>query len=157
VAAALFIFTKIKSVMTPDISSSVSRRTIYYGDTSQQKLEQLQHESNTWKRLLAFMMDENVHLKNRLSDVLKDNFDKELLGQMEVFQTRFVKEDESISLLRHDIATLDKLLAKDIFADSNLLAKANKKLKEVRTNMVVSETKFGKLKSDFNIFLVENL
>lgn len=143
--------------MNPDISPSVSRRTIYYGNASQQKLEQLQHESNTWKRLLAFMMDENVHLKNRLSDVLKDNFDKELLGQMEFFQTRFVKEDESISLLRHDIATLDKLLAKDIFADSNLLAKANKKMKEVRTNMVVSETKFGKLKSDFNIFLVENL
>ncbi len=143
--------------MTPDITSSVSRRTLYYGDTSLQKREQLQYESNTWKRLLAFMMEENVYLKNRLSDVLKDNFDKELLAEMEMFQTRFVKEDESISLLRHDIATLDKLLAKEIFADSILLAKANKKMKEIRANMIISEAKFGKLKSDFNIFLVENL
>lgn len=143
--------------MTPDITSSVSRRTLYYGDTSLQKREQLQYESNTWKRLLAFMMEENVHLKNRLSDVLKDNFDKELLAEMELFQTRFVKEDESISLLRHDIATLDKLLVKEIFADSILLAKANKKMKEIRANMIISEAKFGKLKSDFNIFLVENL
>lgn len=143
--------------MTPDITSSVSRRTLYYGDTGLQKREQLQYESNTWKRLLAFMMEENVHLKNRLSDVLKDNFDKELLAEMELFQTRFVKEDESISLLRHDIATLDKLIVKEIFADSILLAKANKKMKEIRANMIISEAKFGKLKSDFNIFLVENL
>lgn len=155
--AALFNFTEIKAVMTPDITSSVSRRTLYYGDTGLQKREQLQYESNTWKRLLAFMMEENVHLKNRLSDVLKDNFDKELLAEMELFQTRFVKEDESISLLRHDIATLDKLIVKEIFADSILLAKANKKMKEIRANMIISEAKFGKLKSDFNIFLVENL
>ena len=88
---------------------------------------------------------------------LKENFDKGLLDEMEYFQSRFVKEDESVSLLRNDIATVDKLLLKEIFADGNLLAKANRKMKEIRNNMVLSEAKFGKLRSDFHAFLVANL
>lgn len=143
--------------MTSDSSSSVSYRKLQHAEVNIQQLEQLQYESNTWRRLLAFMMDENIHLKNRLADVLKENFDKGLLDEMEYFQSRFVKEDESVSLLRNDIATLDKLLLKEIFADGNLLVKANKKMKEIRNNMVLTEIKFGKLKSDFNTFLVENL
>lgn len=143
--------------MNSENATTFSHRQHHLDDANLQKLGQLQYESNTWKRLLAFMMDENVHLKNRLSDVLKENFDKEMLGQMELFQNRFVKEDESISLLRNDIAILDKLLLKELFADGNLLAKANKKMKEIRNNIVISEAKFGKLKSDFNIFLMESL
>ena len=42
------------------------------------KLMQLRHEIDTWKRMLGFMQEENVHLKNRLSDVLKDRFNKNI-------------------------------------------------------------------------------
>ena len=51
------------------------------------KLKQLKYESDTWKRLLDFMMDENIQLKNRLSEVLKDQFDKNLLDDVERFQS----------------------------------------------------------------------
>lgn len=143
--------------MVPDTASVAGYKRLQDADTNMQKLEQLQYESNTWKRLLAFMMDENIYLKNRLSEVLKENFDKGLLDEMEYFQGRFVKEDESVSLLRNDIATLDKLLRRDLFADGSLLAKANKKMKEIRNNMLLSEAKFSKLKSEFNAFLAANL
>lgn len=143
--------------MVPDTASVAGYKKLQDADTNMQKLEQLQYESNTWKRLLAFMMDENIYLKNRLSEVLKENFDKGLLDEMEYFQGRFVKEDESVSLLRNDIATLDKLLRRDLFADGSLLAKANKKMKEIRNNMLLSEAKFSKLKSEFNAFLAANL
>ena len=46
------------------------------------KLIQLQYEINTWKRLLSFMSEENIQLKNRLSEVLKNKFDKNLLEEV---------------------------------------------------------------------------
>ena len=49
------------------------------------KLKQLQNESDSWKKLLGFMMDENIRLKNRLSELLKDKFDKNLLEEVESF------------------------------------------------------------------------
>lgn len=121
------------------------------------KLKQLQYESDTWKRLLAFMMDENVHLKNRLSEVLKDGADNILLVEMENFQNIFVREDELVRLLRKDIAELDKLLVREVFEDGKIIKQVNKKIKMLRNNIIEVERKFGQLKSDFNSYLSENL
>lgn len=79
------------------------------------KLKQLQYERDTLKRLLDFMIDENGHMKNRLSEVLQDKFDKNLLKGIEFFQSTFLKEDELIGLLRNDFAELNKLLVIEIF------------------------------------------
>ena len=66
---------------------------------SEVKLRQLKYESDTWKRLLGFVMEENIHLKNRLSEVLKANFDKNLLNDVENFYSEFIRADELIGLL----------------------------------------------------------
>lgn len=121
------------------------------------KLKQLQYESDTWKRLLTFMMDENVHLKNRLSEVLKDGADNILLVEMENFQNNFVREDEVISLLRKDIAEVDKLLVREVFEDGKIIKHLHKKIKTLRGNIVEVEKKFGQLKSDFHSYLSENI
>ncbi len=121
------------------------------------KLKQLQYEAETWKRLLGFMVDENIHLKNRLSEILKDRFDKNLLDEVESFQSRFVKEDEMIGLLRNEVAELDKLLAREIFEDGSLIHKVDKKLKTLRSNISNAEKQFGKLKTEFNSYLSENI
>ena len=126
-------------------------------DMSQLKLKQLQHESDTWKRSLAFMIDENIQLKNRLADILRTEFDKSLLDDLEVFQTNFLREDEMISLLRRDVATLDKLLVREIFEDGKIADNINRMLKEIRGNISIAESYFGKLKSEFNSYLLENL
>lgn len=88
--------------------------------TAELKLKQLQFESNTWKRLLRFMMEENNHLKNRIAEILKDDFDKNLLKEIENFQSNFIKQDELINLLRNDAADLDKLLIPEIFEDGKI-------------------------------------
>jgi hypothetical protein len=121
------------------------------------KLKQLQYESDTWKRLLGFMMDENIHLKNRLSEVLKDKFDKNLLIEIEGFQNNFIKEDELIGLLRNDVAGLDKLLEREIFEDGKIVNEIDKRLKNLRNNIVYAEKQFGKLKLEFNNYLSENI
>lgn len=121
------------------------------------KLRQLQYESDTWKRLLGFIMDENIHLKYRLSEVLKDKFNKNLLEEVEIFQSRFIKEDALIGLLRNEVVELDKLLVREIFEDSRIIKEIDRKLKKLRNNIIIAEKQFGKLKSEFNNYLSENI
>jgi hypothetical protein len=56
------------------------------------KLKQLQYESDTWKRILGFMIDENIHLKHRITEILKNGFDKSQLEGLEQFQNSFIKK-----------------------------------------------------------------
>jgi hypothetical protein len=121
------------------------------------KLKQLVYECNSWKRLLAFMREENIHHKTRLAEILKDTFNKNLLEEAENFQSRFIKEDEIINVLRDDIAELDKLLGKEFFEDGKSAREIERKLKRLRNNMFVAEQQFDKLQEAFNNYLVENI
>lgn len=119
------------------------------------KLKQLQHESDTWKRVLGFMTDENIHLKNRLSEILQGHVDKDLLLEAEAFQNSFVREDDLIRFLLNDIVAFDKLLAKEVSKDGVIRSEMKKKLKSIRTNIGIAEKQFNKLKLDFNSYLLE--
>jgi len=121
------------------------------------KLKQLQYESETWKRLLGFTMEENIHLKNRLSEILRENFDKSLLEDIEVFQTRFLKADEMIMLLRNDIGEFDNLLNREIVEDGAIMKQVSNELRRIRKNIRTTEEELGKLKSEFNSYLAENI
>jgi regulator of replication initiation timing len=121
------------------------------------KLKQLQYEADTWKRMLGFMMEENIHLKNRISQILKDKFNENLLDEVEAFQSSFIKEDEMIGLLRNDLAELDKLLKREVFEDGMIIKNVETKLKKLRHNIKNAEKQFGKLKMDFNNYLSENI
>jgi len=121
------------------------------------KLKQLQYETDTWKRALAFMMDENIYLKNRLSEILSDRFNKALLDEVELFQNKFLKEDELIGLLRNDITEMERILAREIFEDGRMIDEIDRKLKKVRNNITIAEKQFAKLKSAFNSYLRENI
>lgn len=121
------------------------------------KLKQLQHESDGWKRLLAFIMDENIHLKNRLTEVLKDKFNKNLLDDLEYFHNNFIREDEMIRLMRNDIVELDELLVKEIFEDGKIIKQVERKLHKLHNDLENIQKQFGKLKFEFNNYLSENI
>jgi hypothetical protein len=121
------------------------------------QLNQLQCESDTWKRLLVFMMDENIHLKNRISEILKNGFDKNLLEELEDFNSKFIKEDALIGLMRNEIAELDKLLAREVFEDGNIKKEIGVKLKTIRNNIQIAEIQFTKIKLEFNSYLSGNI
>lgn len=121
------------------------------------KLKQLHYESETWKRLLSFMMDENVHLKNRLSEILKNSFDRNLLEEMENFQNRFIKEDSWIGLLRHDVVEFDKLLEREISEDGQVATEINSRLNKLRNNIINADKEFDRLKMEFNSYLLEKV
>ena len=122
------------------------------------KIRQFRHESDTWKRNLEFMMQENVNLKNRLAEVLQGiSSGDDILNAAEEYQNEFIREDETIHLLRGDIAKLDDLLVREIYEDGHLVkdvAHQQKKLSEEVKNAIIE---FNKLKFDFNNYLGEIL
>jgi hypothetical protein len=121
------------------------------------KKKQLQYEINNLKRLLDFMTDENVHLKNRISEILSDRFDTYLLEEVDGFQSSLIREDNLIALLKNEITEVDSLMRKEADRDAGLLKKTEVKLKRLHRNMQTAEKQFGKLKLRFHRFLSKNI
>ena len=124
---------------------------------SELKLQQMQHEIKTWKRMLGFMQEENVHLKNRLSEVLKDRFNKELLDTVEFYQTKFIEEDEMIVLLKTKVSELENTLLNTITSNDNNDALLSKKIEKLRKGIDDAEKKFNSVNNNFNKYLAENI
>lgn len=125
------------------------------GYMSDLQLRQFQYETDTWKRLMRFIMEENIQMKNRLSEVLKNTNDTSFLEEVESFQSCFIKEDELIGLLRNDITDLDKLLTTKEPEEKEISGEVTRKLNRLRNNIVNVETQFNKLKMEFNCYLSE--
>ncbi len=122
-------------------------------------VNQYKIEIEGWKRIITFIKDENVHLKNLLSGVVKDldTDDIVLLERIEYFQNKFLDEDEIIKYLRDDISEQDKALIKDIYEDRLSLKTLEHQQIKLRKRLEISEQKFNKLKFEFNNYLGKNL
>ena len=125
--------------------------------THNKKFTQFRHESDTWKRYLQFIQQENNHLKTRLSQVLQHDTDEQFLERAEYFQSKFIAEDDTVNMLRQDIHELDNMLLKEIPEDPNTVKELQKRLKKMHKDMEIVERQFSKLKSDFNLYLTESL
>ena len=121
------------------------------------KFTQFRHESDTWKRYLQFIQQENNHLKTRLSQVLQHDTDEQFLERAEYFQSKFIAEDDTVNMLRQDIHELDNMLSKEIIEEPNTVKELQKRLKKMNRDMEIVERQFNKLKSDFNLYLIESL
>jgi len=119
------------------------------------RIRQIQFETETWKRVLYYLMDENSLLKNRLSEVLKDASLNSFLNNAEQFQTRFLSLDEDISFLRHHLANLEKLFIKSSNMDDKIMEMMSH-LEAVQKNMIHVEIEFSQLRYDFNQSLMNH-
>jgi hypothetical protein len=121
------------------------------------KINQLEVEADTWKRILNFFRDENIFMKNRLSGILKNGFDRNLLEEFENFQTGFIKHDEVISLLKNEIVEFEKLLLNERLHHGISDEIIDKKIGHLRNNMINSEREFCQLQLRFNVYISENM
>jgi hypothetical protein len=124
---------------------------------SNKKILQYRHESDTWKRYLQFIQQENNHLKNRLSQVLQADTDHDFLERAEYFQNKFISEDDTVNMLRQDIHELDMLLSQDPAEEGTMIKELQKRLKKMHKDMEIVEKQFSKLKCDFNLYLTESI
>jgi hypothetical protein len=116
---------------------------------------QLRHECAGWRRLLSFLIEENVQLKSLVPEILSSSGDKVLLAGIEQFQDRFIREDGVLSLLRNDIAGFEKMLQKEETESGKYSEQLYRKLDILRNNLQTLETQFSKLRSEYFRFLLE--
>ncbi|CAN5510971.1 hypothetical protein BH11BAC5_BH11BAC5_00370 [soil metagenome] len=117
------------------------------------KFKQLQVEQDTWKQLLGYMMEENIHLKNRITEILKYKPNRILLDDVENFQSHFIMEDEMISILRNDLANIEKLFAEAGDGNQKMVEQINDRLQRLRENIMLAEAQFNSLKIEFDRYL----
>ena len=119
------------------------------------KPDQYHHENKTWGRLLDFFKQENIFLKNRLSEVVDHSADKDFLALAEQFQNKFIIKDEIIDELRHDInlQNVDLINRNDSLVDNKLI----KRQEKLRNEMEYFEKDFIQLKNEFNKYLLSGV
>lgn len=122
---------------------------------SRSKIRQLEFESDTWKRQLAFMADENIHMKARLVEILKDKQQAPSLEMAEVFQTQFIEQDSVLSLLRNNVAEFDRLLQREVFEDGMLVNTVFAKHKLLEHDLVAARKRFEDMKGRFNQHILD--
>lgn len=63
-------------------------------------------EAKNGLSILDCIMQENIILKNRLSNAVQQEVSKAYIERAENFQQRFIEKDQIVELLRHEINTL---------------------------------------------------
>lgn len=119
------------------------------------KIKEYQKDLNSWKKILNSRMEENVLMKNKLGDLLKKNYNKNHLEQIEEFQNKFLREDEVTDMLRNDVIKFDDLLSSQGFKDDKLGESCEKRMKKLRAELVQSENYFCSLTASFDDFAFE--
>jgi len=112
-----------------------------------------EYEIESCKRILNFISNENIYLKERLTEILKEKFDDALLQDLEHFYELFLKKDELINFLRNEVAELEKII-EDLSA--NIYVTINK-LETADNNIQVAEKHFHKLRKDFTSYIAKNI
>lgn len=116
------------------------------------EIAQFQFEIQWWKQLLNSRMEDNILLKNSLSDILKNNFDHNLLDEIEEFQSKFIREDEVIHSLRNDVNEMDSLMHEEMCEEPEITKAIDNKINNLRKSIASSATHFLLLKSAFDGF-----
>jgi hypothetical protein len=116
------------------------------------KIKQYQQQSELWKKTLEFLLRENAFLKNRLAELIRNSaeFDKDFLETAEQYQGLFLREDESINLLRRDVANFEKWLAREIYEDGHIINGVLFKRAKLVKDINRAQQEFNKLKKQFN-------
>ena len=117
------------------------------------KIHLLEYQSNSWKRILYFMTEENIHLKKMVSHLLTNKISKISLEQVEDLYGRFLKNDELIALLRDELTTFDKLIRDTATDHADAWKYTREMCDELTKKFEVVEQQFTSLKYDFGNYL----
>jgi len=121
---------------------------------SQKYIHELHTEHITYLSTLAFAKDEIKTFNNRLSEIVTANTKKEILAQVEHFQNQFIRHNEVIDELKHEVNECESRIAK--IAESNNVATDHKKVDDhadLRDQMDTFSHIFSELKNEFKSFL----
>src|SRR5689334_24649912 len=109
-------------------------------------IKQFQYECDAWRRLLAFLLQENAILKNRLAELVHESiFSDDFLEIAEQYQNRFIQNDQVINFVRTDIAELEKLLTRNLHENGLIIKAIAQKQKKLRKEITTLETSLNEI------------
>jgi len=111
---------------------------------------QMKDEITGWKKRLDALQHENVHLKNQLSEVLKDDISSVVLETAEYFQNIFIREDETVKKLKEELNQMLGLLSSAKESEISKFAAIRGKLKD---KIESNQQHFQELKLKFQEYL----
>ncbi|MBZ4191317.1 hypothetical protein [Niabella beijingensis] len=119
------------------------------------KLQQIRYEYDAWKRAVSFIMEESIIMKNRLAEVLKKDFNSNLLEGIELLQNKLIRNDERIGIFRDDLNQFDELATgtqgKQDFQELET------RVRLLHDHLLQIEKQFTRLKSEFNHYLLDHM
>lgn len=122
--------------------------------TTQKYIHELHAEHNEFLSILAFAKDEIKTFKTRLNEVAIANNKQVIMVQVEHFENQFLRHNEVIDELKHEIHECELSIAK--IAEANNVATDHRKTDdhaELRDQMVTFNKIYNELKAEFKLFL----
>lgn len=124
---------------------------------SAKQIRRFEYESDTWKRQLSFIREENIYLKKMLIEILKEKLSPADLEAAESFQTLFIEQDKLVTILGNSVAEFDRLLKRELFEDGALLRTVMLEHLHIDRKISEAEASFDSLKRRFNNYMWEEI
>eukprot|EP01012_Entosiphon_sulcatum_P027130 TRINITY_DN32694_c0_g1_i1.p1 TRINITY_DN32694_c0_g1~~TRINITY_DN32694_c0_g1_i1.p1 ORF type:complete len:115 (+),score=29.14 TRINITY_DN32694_c0_g1_i1:94-438(+) len=109
------------------------------------KVADLKDERTKWLQTLEQMLQDNIYMKNRLAEIIKDDITAASLEKAEYYHNELLHKDAVIALLRYDIIKQNKINVTDL--NENAVSQKHEKL---RNDMQMMEVEFARLRNEFN-------
>lgn len=123
-------------------------------DSNQQYLKTLHAENVEWSKSLGFYSDELKSFELRLSEVVIANTGTEVLIQAEHFQNQFIRQQEVIDILNHEMNVGEDKILEEV--KNNDVATDHRKMEdhtELRDQMQAFEKIYREMKAEFIEYL----
>ncbi|MCF8253746.1 MAG: hypothetical protein K9H61_10625 [Bacteroidia bacterium] len=110
----------------------------------------------TWVKDLTFYKDEVKTFQNRLEEVVKANNNHDILANVEHFQNQFIRQNEVIDTLKHDMKQVDNEITRNVMenpvaSDHRYVANPTAMKEEYDIFIKI----YNELKEDFEKFLAK--
>ena len=103
-------------------------------------------EREQWLQTLEHMLQDNIYMKNKLAEIIKEDISAASLERAEYFHNELLNKDAIVALLRYDIIHQSRISVTDV--NENAVSQKHEKL---RSDMQMMEAEFGRLLNEFNI------
>ncbi|HFA47669.1 MAG TPA: hypothetical protein ENJ95_01480 [Bacteroidetes bacterium] len=121
-------------------------------------ISDLHFEHKNWKSEILFWKDELQTFQHRLEEVVQRWTDTDILAQAEHFQNQFIRHNEVLDKMLHDVREHEQQLAK--FAEEHPVAIDHRHFGDHaghRENMDIQRKIYNELKKEFFAFLAKTM
>jgi hypothetical protein len=114
-------------------------------------------ENEIWKQEIKDMEDKTIRLKISLADILGSNSYRDQMERLEYFQNRFLKMDEQLNLLRHEVREQLHLLQNPNQSSIQQIKNIRDHQRRLEVKMIILRENFVKMAIDFKSFTEDQM